>query len=66
MSNERITIDHDVCYSSGECVLLEPTAFAIGGQGTAIVLAEAENLSSDMLATIVRSCPSGAISVLLE
>jgi ferredoxin len=56
-----VTIDKDVCLSSGRCVLDEPGAFRFDGDELAEPAAGAAALPEDRLRAVARACPSGAI-----
>lgn len=57
-----VTIDPEVCFGSGECVLAAPDAFAFDPDGVAVVV-DVAPLSQESLDRIVEQCPSGAFSV---
>ncbi len=61
----RARVDHDVCVSSGACVLEAPEAFAYqdGPEALAVVLPGAADLTDERLVEVAELCPVGAISV---
>ena len=61
----RARVDHDVCVSSGACVLEAPEAFAYqdGPEALAVVLPGAADLTDERLVEVAGFCPVGAISV---
>lgn len=62
---ERAWVDHNVCVSSGACVLEAPDVFAYqdGPEALAVVLPGAAELSRDRLVELAGLCPVGAIRV---
>jgi ferredoxin len=62
----RPYVDHDLCVSSGACVLEFPDAFAYqeGPEALAIVLPGAAELSDDELRDAASLCPVEAIRLL--
>jgi ferredoxin len=64
----RPYVDHDVCVSSGACVLEFPDAFAYqeGPEALAIVLPGAAELSDEELRDAASLCPVEAIRLLDE
>jgi ferredoxin len=62
----RPYVDHDVCVSSGACVLELPDAFAYqeGPEALAIVLPGAAKLSDEELREAAGLCPVEAIRLL--
>jgi ferredoxin len=62
----RPYVDHDLCVSSGACVLEFPEAFAYqeGPEALAIVLPGAGKLSEQELRDAARLCPVEAIRLL--
>lgn len=61
----RARVDHDVCVSSGACVLEAPEAFAYqdGPEALAVVLPGAADLTDERLVEVAGLCPVGAISI---
>jgi len=58
----QVTIDPDVCVSSGECVRLAPGAFGLEiGETAHVVDPSSETREALLLAE--RTCPSGAIRI---
>jgi len=64
----RLYVDHDLCVSSGACVLEMPAAFAyqLGPEQLAIVLPAAKELSEEEKRDAVDLCPVDAIRLLDE
>jgi ferredoxin len=58
-----VSIDKDVCISSGKCVADAPTAFRFDDDELAEPISEHPPLSDAALLDIGRNCPSGAITV---
>lgn len=58
-----VSIDKDVCISSGKCVADAPTAFRFDDDELAEPISEHPPLSDVALLDIARNCPSGAITV---
>ena len=62
----RPYVDHDLCVSSGACVLEFPDAFAYqeGSEALAVVLPGADELSDEELRDAAALCPVEAIRLL--
>jgi ferredoxin len=58
-----VSIDKDVCISSGKCVADAPTAFRFDDDELAEPVSEHPPLPDAALLEIARNCPSGAIAV---
>ena len=58
-----VSIDKDVCISSGKCVADAPTAFRFDDDELAEPITPHPPLSDGALLDIARNCPSGAITV---
>ncbi len=58
-----VSIDKDVCISSGKCVADAPTAFRFDDDELAEPISPHPPLSDGALVDIARNCPSGAITV---
>jgi ferredoxin len=56
-----VTIDKDVCLSSGRCVLDEPGAFRFDDDELAEPAEGLAALPEDRLRAVAAACPSGAI-----
>jgi ferredoxin len=56
-----VSIDRDVCISSGNCVADSPNAFDFDDGDIAVVKDGAGELPDDRLLRVARNCPSGAI-----
>jgi ferredoxin len=59
----RITVDHDVCMSSGKCVADAPDLFRFDGDEIAEPVPNAAAPSDDRILDLARNCPSGALVV---
>ncbi len=60
----RVSIDKDVCISSGRCVADEPTAFRFDDDELAEPIAEHPPIPDAAIVGVARGCPSGAFTVL--
>lgn len=61
----RVSVDHDLCIGSGECIRLQPAAFRLDElAGVTDPLPAADHLDAAARQLAVTSCPMGAISVL--
>ncbi len=62
----RLYVDHDLCVSSGACVLERPDVFAYqdGPEQLAVVLPGGPELSEEKMADAVELCPVDAIRLL--
>jgi ferredoxin len=60
---DRIELDYEYCYQSGECVLMAPDVYRFGDEGfPELVEGGVANASTSLLAGTVENCPSGAIT----
>lgn len=60
----RLSVDHDLCIGSGECIRLHPEAFRLDERaGVTDALPGADLLSPPARERVIDSCPMGAISV---
>ena len=59
----EVTVDAELCISSGKCVADEPAAFAFDDNEIALATAESSDLPRLRLLSLARNCPSGAIKV---
>lgn len=59
----RVTVDADVCISSGKCVADEPDVFRFDDDEVAELVPGAPDLADRRLVEVARNCPSGAIQV---
>ena len=57
-----ISIDRDVCMGSGNCVYEAPGAFALDGDGIAVVM-DPSTVAEDKVKAAARKCPTRAITV---
>jgi ferredoxin len=56
----RVVVDRDVCMSSGVCEMEAPEVFELDADGVVQVRQPADTSS---VATAVRACPTGALSI---
>lgn len=59
----EVTVDKDVCISSGKCVADAPRAFKFDEEEIAEVTGEQHLVADAELLEIARNCPSGAIQL---
>ena len=59
----RITVDPEVCISSGKCVADAPQLFRFDDDEIAQVVPGAPVPSDEVVLDLARACPSGAIRV---
>jgi ferredoxin len=60
----RVTVDPDLCIGSAECVRILPSGFQIdGARGVSVPQPAASSAELELLAEVVRSCPTGAVRV---
>ena len=59
-----VSIDKDVCISSGKCVADAPTAFRFDADEISHAIGGASAIDERALIAVARNCPSGAIRVL--
>ena len=65
MTTAQVTVDPDLCIGTAECVRLLPRGFQIDeSRGVSVPQASAGTADLDLLAEVVRSCPTGAVRVL--
>ena len=65
MSSMQVTVDPDLCIGSAECVRILPGGFHIDeDRGISVPQPAANDADFDVLAEIVRSCPTGAVRVI--
>lgn len=57
----RVSVDKDVCISSGKCVADAPRLFRFDEDDLAEVVPQAPRPTNDELITIARQCPSLAV-----
>ncbi len=64
MTTMQVTVDPDLCIGSAECVRILPSGFEIDeGRGVSVPQPPAHDADRDVLAEVVRSCPTGAVHV---
>lgn len=62
-TGDEVTIDHDVCFMSGECVLAAPEVYEFNDEGYPVIKEGAvERAPTELLVSTAENCPSGAIS----
>jgi ferredoxin len=60
----QVTVDPDLCIGSAECVRILPSGFQIDeARGVSVPQPAASSAELDVLADVVRSCPTGAVRV---
>ncbi|MDD9207210.1 ferredoxin [Georgenia sp. 10Sc9-8] len=61
----RIVASYPTCVAAGQCVVTDPDAFDQDEEGTVIVLRERPTTDEEIALAdeAVRSCPSGALSL---
>lgn len=65
MTAAQVTVDPDLCIGSAECVRILPTGFQIDeDRGVSVPQPAAHSAAFDILAEVVRSCPTGAVRVI--
>lgn len=63
MSRRRITVDAEVCISSGRCVAERPDVFRFDADEVAEVIPGAPVMPDDAQLELARACPSGALQL---
>ena len=62
---DRIELDYDHCYQSGECVLFAPDVYRFGDEGYPVLVeGGVANASTGLLVGTVENCPAGAITLI--
>jgi len=61
-----VILDSDVCVSAGRCVAMAPGYFVFDDDEISTVNAAGPRPDEESLLRIARSCPSGAIRLLLD
>lgn len=61
MSRRRITVDTEVCISSGRCVAERPDVFRFDAEEVAETVPGAPTPPDDQALGLARACPSGAL-----
>jgi ferredoxin len=60
----HVTVDPDLCIGSAECVRILPSGFNIDeARGVSVPQPAASTADLELLADVVRSCPTGAVRV---
>jgi ferredoxin len=60
----QVTVDPDLCIGSAECVRILPSGFKIDeSRGVSVPQPAASTADIELLADVVRSCPTGAVRV---
>jgi len=60
----QVTVDADLCIGSAECVRILPSGFQIDeARGVSVPQPAARSADLELLAEVVRSCPTGAVRV---
>lgn len=60
----RITVDREVCMSSGKCVADAPDLFHFDAEEIAERVPGAPTATDERILDLARACPSGALRVL--
>ena len=64
MTTMQVTVDPDLCIGSAECVRILPGGFQIDElRGVSVPQPAADTADRELLAEVVRSCPTGAVRV---
>jgi len=64
VTTAQVTVDPDLCIGSAECVRILPSGFQIDeARGVSVPQPPAGSADVDVLADVVRSCPTGAVRV---
>ena len=64
MITAQVTVDPDLCIGSAECVRILPSGFLIDeARGVSVPQPPAGSADLEVLADVVRSCPTGAVRV---
>jgi ferredoxin len=64
VTSARVTVDPDLCIGSAECVRILPSGFHIDeARGVSVAQPAARSADIELLAEVVRSCPTGAVRV---
>ena len=64
MTTAQVTVDPELCIGSAECVRILPRGFQIDeSRGVSVPQPFAGTADLDLLAEVVRSCPTGAVHV---
>ena len=64
MTTMQVTVDSDLCIGSAECVRILPSGFQIDeARGVSVAQPAASTAELELLAEVVRSCPTGAVRV---
>ena len=66
MSEVRVVVDPDVCVGIGQCESLEPDVFVYDENEGRAEVRPGALLPRDRADAVMRSCPSGAISIVEE
>ena len=64
MTTAQVTVDPDLCIGTAECVRILPSGFRIDeSRGVSVPQPSANSANLELLAEVVRSCPTGAVHV---
>ena len=64
MISANVTVDTDLCIGSADCVRILPSGFQIDeARGVSVPQPSASSADLELLAEVVRSCPTGAVRV---
>jgi ferredoxin len=60
----QVTVDADLCIGSAECVRILPSGFQIDeARGISVPQPAVSTADLELVAEVVRSCPTGAVRV---
>jgi ferredoxin len=62
----RLVVDTEVCVGIGQCEALEPDAFDYDEDAGHASFRGGASLPADRADVVIRSCPSGAISIAVD
>ena len=64
MTTAQVIVDPDLCIGTAECVRILPSGFQIDeSRGVSVPQPAASTADRELLAEVVRSCPTGAVRV---
>lgn len=63
MGVDRVEVDVQRCFGSGDCELALPEAFRVGDDGISEVLPGASEVPVQRLEQVALACPTGAIEI---
>jgi len=64
VTTAQVIVDPDLCIGTAECVRILPSGFQIDeSRGVSVPQPAARTADRELLAEVVRSCPTGAVRV---